>query len=70
MMKVFNGSPRSGEMSVRNLEFSAYRFHEDDPIFFSNGLRLTCRNGEKLNGHQFHDTPEADFTTYVWLYQW
>jgi hypothetical protein len=51
-------------------EFSAYRFHEDDPFFFKNGLRLTCRCGEELNGHQFHDTPEADYTTYVWLYQW
>ena len=34
-------------------EFSAYRFHEDDPVFFQNGLRLTCRCGEKIGGRSF-----------------
>ncbi len=52
------------------LEFSAYRFHEDDPVFFRNGLRLTCRCGEELNGKMLHDPPETTYTTYVWLYQW
>ncbi len=51
-------------------EFSAYRLHEDDPVFFHQGLRLTCRCGEKINGHTFHDPPETEYTTYVWLYQW
>ncbi len=51
-------------------EFSAYRFHEDDPVFFQNGLRLTCRCGEKFGDHVFHDPPAARYTTYVWLYQW
>ncbi len=51
-------------------EFSAYRFHEDDPVFFENGLRLTCRNGEKIDGRVFGDAPETRYTTYVWLYQW
>ena len=47
-------------------EFSAYRFHEDDPVFFKNGLRLTCRCGEVLNGKLLHDPPETDYTTYAW----
>jgi hypothetical protein len=50
--------------------FSAYRFHEDDPIFFQNGLRLTCRCGETLNGETLHDPPPTQYTTYVWLYRW
>ena len=51
-------------------EFSAYRFHEDDPVFFQNGLRLTSRCGEKIGDKVFHDPPAARYTTYVWLYQW
>jgi len=51
-------------------EFSAYRFHEDDPVFFHKGLRLTCRCGEKIDDKVFHDPPAARYTTYVWVYQW
>ncbi len=51
-------------------EFSAYRFHEDDPVFFHKGLRLTCRCGETLDGEKIGDPPETRYTTYVWLYQW
>lgn len=51
-------------------EFSAYRLHEDDPVFFQNGLRLTNRCGEKIGDKVFHDPPRTRYTTYVWLYQW
>ncbi len=53
-------------------EFSAYRFHEDDPVFFHNGLRLTCRCGEKIDGRMFVEgpPPPTRYTTYTWLYQW
>lgn len=51
-------------------EFSAYRLHEDDPVFFQNGLRLTNRCGEKIGDKVFHDPPQTRYTTYVWLYQW
>jgi hypothetical protein len=30
--------------------FSAYRFHDQDPVFFQNGLRLTNRCGETEHG--------------------
>ena len=50
--------------------FSAYRFHEDDPVFFRNGLRLTCRCGEEIGEKVFHDPPETRFTTYTWTYEW
>jgi hypothetical protein len=51
-------------------EFSAYRFHEDDPVFYHNGLRLTCRCGEKNGDKMFYNPPSANYTTYVWLYEW
>ena len=53
-----------------NNEFSAYRFHEDDPVFFRNGLRLTCRCGEKIGNKVFGDPPETLYNAYVWTYQW
>lgn len=51
-------------------EFSAYRLHETDPVFFHKGLRLTNRCGEKIGDKVFHNPPATLFTTYVWLYQW
>ncbi|MFC2123580.1 DUF2961 domain-containing protein [Bacteroidota bacterium] len=51
-------------------EFSAYRLHEDDPVFFQNGLRLTNRCGEMIGNKVFHDPPETIYTTYVWVYEW
>jgi hypothetical protein len=50
--------------------FSGYRFHDDDPIFFQDGLRLTNRCGETLGDEVLHGPPPTVYTTYVWLYQW
>lgn len=55
--------------------FSAYRFHDEDPLFFQSGLRLTCRCGETEHGRPQEQTgylaPTAtQFTTYTWVYQW
>jgi hypothetical protein len=55
--------------------FSAYRFHDDDPVFFRDGLRLTCRNGETAHGTPegpvaYKQPPATRFTTYTWVYQW
>lgn len=50
--------------------FSAYRIHDDDPIFFEKGLRLTCRCGEELDGKVLHDPPPTTYTTYAWTYEW
>ena len=57
-------------LNARNHSFSAYRFHDTDPIFFQKGLRLTCRCGEELNGKLLNNAPPARFTTYAWIYQW
>ncbi len=55
--------------------FSAYRFHDDDPIFFRDGLRLTCRCGETEHGETggtkgYLTPPPTRYTTYVWAYEW
>ncbi len=59
---------------VPDREFSGYRFHEADPIFFPpSGMRLTIRAGEKIDGHVFGPPPgpaETTYTTYVWVYEW
>ena len=54
--------------------FSAYRFHDRDPVFFEDGLRLTCRCGETEHGMSsgpaYLHPKETTYTTYVWYYQW
>ncbi|MGO9107742.1 MAG: DUF2961 domain-containing protein [Thermoguttaceae bacterium] len=50
--------------------FSAYRFHDDDPVFFHKGFRLTCRCGEEIDGQVIGDPPKTEYSTYTWLYQW
>ncbi|MDT8391298.1 MAG: hypothetical protein RRC34_12410 [Lentisphaeria bacterium] len=53
--------------------FSAYRFHDDDPVFFQDGLRLTCRCGETEHGQPddgngYLDPKPTRDTTYAWVY--
>jgi hypothetical protein len=56
--------------------FSAYRFHEEDPVFFRTGLRLTLRCGEQMPAQKHKEeaetwpSPPTTYTTYVWAYQW
>lgn len=63
-------------LSQENKSFSAYRFHEEDPVFFERGLRLTVRCGEQI-GNQTHNprvqtwkAPPTTYTTYTWIYEW
>ncbi len=65
-----NGMAGLTHLDVAKREFSAYRFHDDDPVFFQKGLRLTCRCGELINGKMSHKTPVTEFTTYAWVYEW
>lgn len=56
-----------------NHSFSAYRFHDLDPIVFSDGLRLACRCGEKRGDTVFGTTGHphpTTYTTYAWIYEW
>ena len=65
-----NGLAGLTHLDTRKNTFSAYRFHDDDPLFFHKGLRLTCRCGEELNGRKMHDSPETVYSTYTWVYEW
>jgi hypothetical protein len=57
-------------LDPKDNSFSAYRFHDDDPIFCKFGIRLTCRCGEKAGDKQFGDPKPTTYTTYAWVYEW
>jgi len=57
-------------IDVGKNRFAAYRFHDRDPVFFRDGLRLTLRCGEELDGRVFHQAPGAEYTAYTWVYRW
>lgn len=57
-------------LDEKDHSFSAYRFHDDDPIFFAKRLRLTCRCGEQAGAHRFGDPTPTTYTTYTWVYEW
>jgi hypothetical protein len=52
--------------------FSAYRFHDQDPIVFQKGLRLVWRNGEEKDGKVFGPAPPevSHAISYAWIYEW
>lgn len=57
-------------IDVAKNRFVAYRFHDRDPVFFRDGLRLTLRCGEQIGDRVFHDAPAATYTVYAWVYHW
>ncbi len=65
-----NGLAGLTHFDSKTSTFSAYRFHDEDSIFFQKGLRLTCRCGEEMNGVRFGNPPKTRYTTYTWVYQW
>ena len=52
------------------LEFSAYRFHGNDPVFYQNGLKLTLRCGDTVNGRAIGHPLATIYATCICLYQW
>jgi hypothetical protein len=61
--------------SKENSSFSAYRFHDEDPVLFQDGLRLTCRCGETEHGKEVEQEgylkpAKTRYSTYTWVYQW
>ncbi|MBT8043538.1 MAG: DUF2961 domain-containing protein [Verrucomicrobiae bacterium] len=73
--KFYSDTAGLTHFDKKNKSFSAYRFHDQDPVFFQNGLRLTCRCGETEHGRAdetkgyLHPTT-TEYTTYTWIYQW
>jgi hypothetical protein len=69
------------ELPNRTLEWSAYRMHDSDPIFFSNGFRFEWRNGDAVDERGFKcllyqggspvGSPTASvISAYTWVYVW
>jgi hypothetical protein len=63
------------------LEWSAYRMHHLDPIFFTNGFRFVWRNGDvnddrgfkcitDQGGHVVGSPTQSVVTSYTWVYVW
>ena len=53
-------SAQDGEnVRTRPLNVSAYRFHEEDPLFFHNGVRYSWRNGDYINAKAHPDSPKC-----------
>ncbi len=63
------------------VEWSAYRTHEVDPVFFKNGFRFEWRNGDVNDDHGFKcvlytgghvvgSPTQSNVTSYTWVYVW
>jgi len=60
--------------------WSAYRFHEMDPIVFDDGLLIHWRNGDvvdpyglkcfTINGSKAGNPSKSDVVVYAWVYVW
>ena len=55
-----NGLAGLTHLNPQHSTFSAYRFHDQDPLFFHTGLRLTCKCGEKVGNKAFGDPPPTE----------
>jgi hypothetical protein len=64
-----------------SVEWSAYRMHDLDPIFFTNGFRFMWRNGDVVDHHDFKclvdqggrvvgSPTQSNVTSYAWVYTW
>ncbi len=69
------------QVSNTSLEWSAYRMHDLDPIFFYNGFRFEWRNGDVVDhrgfkcivdkgGYAAVQATESIVTSYAWVYVW
>jgi len=67
--------------SANSAEVSAYRFHEMDPLPFSNGILIQWRNGDmvdaagrkcfiKTGGRVVGSPGNSAVTSYGWVYVW
>jgi hypothetical protein len=56
--------------SAGNNSFSAYRLFTQDPLMFQNGMRLTLKCGEQVNGITVGSPQITQYATYSWVYQW
>ncbi|CAF3579855.1 unnamed protein product [Adineta steineri] len=69
------------QVTSSTLEWSAYRMHDLDPVFFTNGFRFDWRNGDVVDdrgfkcivdkgGHVVGSPTQSNVTSYAWVYVW
>lgn len=69
------------QVNSTSVEWSAYRMHDLDPIFFKNGFRFEWRNGDVVDdrgfkcllnqgGHVVGSPTQSTITSYAWVYLW
>ena len=77
-------SPIAGNTHLESagaMKWSGYRFHEMDPIVFSNGMRFQWRNGDvsdpvtglkctQVDGKPVGNPQPSHVVAYAWVYQW
>lgn len=67
--------------STSIIQWSAYRFHDQDPLFFNDGFQLVWRNGDtmdaigrkcmmKTGGTVVGNPTVSDVSAYAWVYTW
>lgn len=66
----------------QGVTFSAYRFHDQDPLFFNDGIKFVWRNGDatdpatglkcliETGGNTVGSPTVANVVAYVWYYTW
>jgi len=66
--------------SGNEITWSAYRFHDEDPLQFSDGFRLVWRNGDATDpstglkcfiekgGNTVGSPTVSNITSYAWVY--
>lgn len=67
-------------MNSSSVTWSAYRFHDEDPLFFENGFQLVWRNGDAydpagikcmvLDGVVSGSPTASEVIAYGWAYTW
>jgi hypothetical protein len=64
-----------------SVTLSAYRFHHNDPLVFSNGVKMVWRNGDttgsnglkcltESGGSPVGNPQPANLLIYTWVYTW
>jgi len=68
--------------TTSGVEWSAYRFHEMEPLLFDNGYKFMWRNGDMVNaagqkcfvdvvgGTPAGSPQQSQVTSYAWVYTW
>eukprot|EP01012_Entosiphon_sulcatum_P012645 TRINITY_DN1796_c0_g1_i1.p1 TRINITY_DN1796_c0_g1~~TRINITY_DN1796_c0_g1_i1.p1 ORF type:complete len:434 (-),score=26.86 TRINITY_DN1796_c0_g1_i1:9-1310(-) len=77
-----SGMTHLGQNGTKGISWSAYRFHDMDPLRFNDGFRLVWRNGDAVDpksglkcfiesgGNVVGSPTASDVVAYSWVYVW